>query len=345
MKIKIYNKIGTPITTFFGNEVTNVSYSKTLNGIGQSTFKVRLDSEKVNNISLNHFNRIELIDEDEIVFVGYMIRFNIDYDVAEIRCVELLGILDKRITESNYIVSGTIEEALNQIIDAINEDEDTGLRVGNIVATGSVNKTYNRSSFKTVFKDITEGSNKQYRLNGDKTIDVSNQIGKDLSDSVIFQYDVKKISSSNILNFKVTDDGDAIVTEAHGKSGARTSVQENELAKIKYGLIQSYRDFRVANSQDDLDLFTSVELSNNLFSPEISLSPKVADNFRVGDTVRIIINNKLISIDDSFQVIEKDVEYKGEQKMLKIRISDLPRELADTIKEVEDRLNLLETNL
>jgi hypothetical protein len=156
------------------------------------------------------------------------------------------------------------------------------------------------------------------------------------------KYNVNQISASNILQFRVDDNGDNIVTKSLGKSSALVSTKENVTLKNKFGVLEKFRDFRVANSQQVLDDFTDAEILGEQYSPQIDLNPSAPDNFKVGDTVKVVLKNALVDINDNFQVLEKTVQYVGKQKRIKVRINELPYDLAKRLADRDSRLDLLE---
>lgn len=343
--IKIYSKDYTELTTFFESETENVSYKRALGRVGEAEFTVRLDNDKSNNTNLQHFNRIVIAEDGDIKFWGIILEFDIDLDIVRVRCKELTYVLEKRIVGNAYATNGAVNTTLTTLLNTINAVEDTGISIGSVSVATAVNKVFNYATVYEIINTLTEATSSQFVLRDDRSIDVLEKVGTDLSETVIFQYDENRKASSNILGFKVIDSGDAIVTRVQGKSGVRNTSQENSVLKSRYGLLEKFKDFRVANSQTDLDEFANVELRSNEFSPDIQLAPSVADNFEVGDTVRILIKNKLVNIDNGFQVLEKTVQYLGNQKRLSVVISDLPTQFIDKVSDINARLQLLEQNV
>ena len=342
--IKIYSKSYAPIATFFQKEVDSIEYRKTLNRIGDCSFTLRIDNEKVDDTVLQHYNRVEILDDGVSKFFGYIVLKDINLDIVSIRCKSLIALWDKRIRQGEYATNGALDAVVPTLITDVNTAEDTGISEGSILVETTVNKVFNNATSLAILETLIKATGSQYEVDSTRNLNVKNQIGVDLSETVIFQYNVNQVKSSNILSFSVRDDGETIVTTAHGKSDPRTSTKEDIALKAKFGLIEKFKDFRVANSQNDLDDFTDVEVRPNSFSPDIQLNPEVADNFDVGDTVRVILNNKLIDIDTSYQILEKTVQYLGAQRRITVRISDLPTEFIEQIDEVNTRLQLLEEN-
>jgi len=343
--IKIYSKSYVELTTFFEFETTRTQYKKTVGKTGTAEFTIRLDNEKSTTDNLRHYNRISIIEDGVVKFWGIISELDIDLDVVRVRCLELVHILEKRIVGDDYATNGTASAVITDLMNQINADEDTGISIGNLAVSSTVNNVYNYADVLTILKSIGDSTSSQFFIDNDRKLNFLSEIGSDVSDTVIFEYDIDQKQSANILSFSVRDSGDSIVTKAFGKSDSRTSTQEDTAGQAKYGIIESYTDFRVANSQDDLDDFTNASLMQNEFSPDVKLSPRVEDNFEIGDKIRVKIKNKLVDIDDNYQVLEKKVEYLGDQKRLSITISDLPTQFLDKVKDIDERLKLLEENL
>jgi len=344
--IKLYDKDFTTLTTLTEVDFTSLSYRRTLREIGDCEFTVRLDREKVTDANLKLYNRIEVHDEGVVKFVGVIVHRNVRIDTAEIRCRELTYVLKRRIMGASYSVSGDISAVVPSLLSTVNAADDTGISIGDVTgAIGNVNTTFNRASAFDILKQITNATGNQYRLESDRTLKIGASVGDDVGDTVIFRYNTSMVSASNILKFRVEEDGDDIVTKVYGKSDTLTSTQEDSGLSTSYGVLEKYRDFRVVNTQTVLDNFTLAEVKDKVYSPDIELSPNVEDTFDVGDTVRIVLKNSLINIDDRFLVIEKRVQYKGDQKMLSVRINDLPNDLAEKLSERDRRLELLEKEL
>lgn len=342
--LKIYDKDFVPLTTLTeGVEFTKLSYKRALLEIGECEFTVKLESDKITTTNLEMYNRVEILDEGVVKFIGVIVRSNVNIDTATIRCREITYVLKKRILSAAYVANGTIAVEAADVFTSVNGADPTGITLGSIAdAFGSVNTTFNRANAFEVLKQIIRITGNEFRLENDRTFKIAATIGVDLSDTVIFRYEKNLVAASNILQFSVEDDGDNISTKVYGKSDAFTSTQQNAGLITKYGVLEKYRDFRVANTNGILDSFTLAEVSDRLFSPDLELDPRVGDVFDVGDTVRVILKNSLIDIDASYKVLEKKVQYNGDQKRISVRINALPNDLAAILSERDLRLELLE---
>lgn len=344
--LKISNKTFTQLTILTDREFNAVSYRRSFEEVGECEFTVRLDRAKITTANLEHYNRVEIIEDGIVKFVGIIVRKVVKIDTATIRCRELTYLFKKRILSVDYVANGTIITEVADLLAAVNGVEATGIIAGVVDGPGSVNTTFNRPNPFEVLKQIVKATNNQFKFNpATRTLDVRDQVGTDLSASVIFQYNTTLVSGSNILQFDVEDNGDEITNKVYGKSGAFSSTQTNAGLVTQYGLLEKYKDFRVANTQLVLDDFTNVEITSNEFSPNLDLNPSVEDNFDIGDTVRLIIKNSLIDIDASYQVLEKRVQYSGAQKRISVSINAIPTSLAQKLSDRDYRLELLEKEL
>lgn len=332
-----------PLTTLTEADFTAVEYNRSLGQIGDCSFTLSLDREKVTQANTEMYNRIKLIEDGVVRFFGVITRRDIGLNSVGIRCRELIYILKKRLLGASYTANGTMVQEVNDLLAYVNGVSATGITLGDVSdAAGSVNNTFKYANAYSALDDMCKATGNQFYVNTDGELIVMPEIGTDLSASVVFQYSTILVASSNILNFSVDDDGDDITTKVFGKSGANTSTQSSSTLVSAYGILEKFRDFRVVNNQGVLDEFTEAEIEDRIYSPKIDLSPEVEDNFEVGDTVKIILKNSLIDINDSFQVLEKRVQYSRGQKTISIRINDLPNYLAQILSDRDRRIELLE---
>jgi len=341
--IKIYDKDMSPLTTLAESDFSRLSYRRAVNQIGDCTFVMRSDRPKTTNPNTQLYNRIELYEDGVKKFFGVITRRDIDLNTIKISCREVAYILKKRLLGATYTANGTVIDEAEDLIDYVNGVDDTGITVGDVTeAIGDIDNTWKYGNAYSALDDMCKSSGNQFIINNDGELVVKPDIGTDLSETVIFRYNINQVSSANILGFEVEDDGDDIVTTSYGKSVALTSTQISAGLVTSYGTLEKFKDFRVVNDQTVLDDFTAAENADRVYSPKIELSPSVDDNFEVGDTVRVILKNSLIDIDESFQVLEKRVEYSRGQKQISVRVNDLPKYLSQILNDRDRRLELLE---
>jgi len=338
IQIKIYNKAFSALTAFNQGEIGALSYKHSLTDIGSCDFILDINNVKVTSANLQNYNKIEIYNGSVIEWVGYIVKKDISLNKVTVRCKSLIGLLKKRLVGDAYTISGGAGAGIQSMLATLNASEDTDI-------VTAVNLTFGNQDALTVLKKVSDVTVGQYIVDIDRKLYFKSVIGDDLSASVSFIYNVVNPELANILAFNVSDDGDDIFTKAYGKSDTLSSTKTNATLKTKYGTLETYKNFRVANVQADLDALTDNEIADALYSPQLDLSPDVVDNFYVGDIVNIEINNKLVSISGNYQIVEKSIKIVNGQKMITIKINSKTIGVVNKIRDIESRVALLETKL
>lgn len=344
IQIKLYDKSYTPLTTFNVGEFLNLQYKKTLGQIGDASFGINLSNTKVTDITLQNYNRIEISENGVIQWSGYIVSKQITFNEVSIRCKELIGILAKRLTPDAYVLSGATNTAVTTLLSMINGADDTGITAGVIDAPGTINMTFNRQDALSVLQSIADNVGAQFKVNDDRSLDFKASIGTDKSSTVKFEYNTLQPQQANIIKFNVEDNGEYIVTQSFGANSSLSSTQLDAVLSARYGLLEKFNNFSQANNQTNLDALTLSKIYGTLYSPTIDLIPGELDNFNVGDVVAINIKNKLVVINDAFQILEKSVKIINSQKSISVKINDLPKDIVNTIRDLQREVNLLITN-
>jgi 5-carboxymethyl-2-hydroxymuconate isomerase len=343
--LKIYDKSFAPLTTFLDGEFSGLEHRQALGEVGDCSFVLDLSSPKVNEANLRHYNRMEVIEDGVVRWVGYIAQKTVRLSVVEVKAKGLIGLLKKRLVGSGYTASGDAGAAISSLLSTMNATEDTGITFGTEDISATVNLTFEYQSAFDVIKRIAATVGAQFELTAGRQLNFKTQVGQDLSTSVVVRYNSGQVSQANILRFEVEDDGAPITTKAYGKSSSLSSTQENAPLMAEFGLLEGFRDFRVANTQTSLDGLTASECQGPLFSPRIELTPSVADNFNVGDVIRLQLKNKLIDLDGNYQVLEKQVKAAGSEKHITIRVNSLVQDIVYNIGDINSRLSLLESKV
>jgi len=345
IQIKIYNKAFSALTAFNQGEIGALSYKHSLTDIGSCDFILDINNSKVTSANLQNYNKIEVYNGSVVEWVGYIVKKDISLNKVTVRCKSLIGLLKKRLVGDAYTISGNAGTGIQNMLTAINASEDTYIAWGATDIVTAVNLTFGNQDALTVLKKVADVTAGQYIVDTDRKLYFKSVIGDDLSASVSFIYNVVNPELANILAFNVSDDGDDIFTKAYGKSDTLSSTKTNTTLKNKYGTLETYKNFRVANVQADLDALTNNEINDALYSPQLDLSPDVVDNFYVGDIVNIEINNKLVSISGNYQIVEKSIKIVNGQKMITVKINSRTIGVVNKIRDIESRVALLETKL
>jgi len=343
IKISDHNNIG--ITSLFLTDFEALSYTKELNGIGSMSFIVRVDNLKITQESLRAFNRVEFTENSKVRFNGFISQVDIGLETIQVKVVGLLGILKVRVSDFNGTLNGTLNDCVQQMIDKANSVEDTLIRTGDLAGTGNVNRTTNGDDIYSILDDMVSGNSNQFVFNHEtKELSVRPLVGQNLSNDVILRYDTRIIQLSNLSAFSVTDKSDAVTTVAYGRVGSSNLSTDDSALIGKYGRIERNKSYRALDNSALADQLAS-ELSESEYSPEFTLAPSVEDNFDVGDILGIKLYNRIIDVDTVFQVLEKQVDYAGSEKAIRIRVNKKQTDLLDIIKRHEKQINSLNNHL
>lgn len=346
MKIKIYDKDFNPLTTLINgstaSDFNSLSYHAQVNGIGDASFVVRINNSKINQTTINHYNKIEIADDDGTIrWVGLIVEKTITLDLVTVKCYGLAHVLDKRLTGDAEVHNGQANTEVASILTAVNAVEDTGISAGTMDVTATVNATFNRGKVWTSIKSIADAVGAQYIIRQDRKLYLQTLAGQDLTSSVIFRYEKNSPENANVLQFQTDDDGKAIISETHSKSSTLSSLAEDTAIKTKYGLLEEFKSFTEASDQNTLDQLTANNNQDSGLSPNVALSPTIGDNFEAGDTVRIILNNGFIDIDTEYQILDKTVRIVNGQKLITVKLNLETKTFVKEFKAIKESVESL----
>ena len=223
----------------------------------------------------------------------------------------------------------------------MNSSEDTKIENGVQDVTTSIDITFNRNRILNAIRVIADAVNAQFEIDTDMKLNFKVTVGSDKSSSILFQYNTDQIQAANIVEFNVDDIGTEIISKVYGKADTLTSAKEDATIKSNFGLQEKAKNFIEPNDQATLDGLTERSTIDGQFSPQITLTPSVADNFEVGDIVSVKLKNKLIDIDTTYQILEKKVQLVNGQKQINVRITSQPTDFLRQVKELQDNMDLL----
>jgi len=237
-QIKVYDKDFNALTTFNRGEFVQLDYSDVVSQVGDASFTLKLDNTKVTEANVRNLNRIEIIEDGTVRWVGFILRKTISFDTVKVRCQSLIGILKKRLVGSSYTLNGAVDVQLQALLTAINATEDTGISYGDCDITTAINLTFSRNDVYNVITQIANAVDGEFIVGTDRKLYLKTNVGTDLSSSVVLEYDVNRVSAADILNFNVDDDGDKIVTTVYGTAPSYTSTQGDASLIAKFGLVE-----------------------------------------------------------------------------------------------------------
>src|SRR5215216_136417 len=103
MRIRIYNKDFTALTTLLigggASDFNNLEYKTSLGEVGEASFLMRLDNPKATTANLRHYNKVEILDDDDTPrWIGVIVKKQVRLNQVSVSCYSLLHLLDKRLT-------------------------------------------------------------------------------------------------------------------------------------------------------------------------------------------------------------------------------------------------------
>ena len=114
--ISVYNKSFTKLTTFTEPDFTALTFKRAKGEIGDASFTIRLSRTKMSIANLNLYNRIEIVEDGVKKFVGIITQKTVKLDTADIKVRELPFILKKRLVGNAYVLSGTVNAMVTQLL-------------------------------------------------------------------------------------------------------------------------------------------------------------------------------------------------------------------------------------
>ena len=346
MKVKIYTHDNIELTTLFQIDFEGLNYRKANQEAGTASFVVRVDNPKITGDTVRVYNRVKIYNDSGIVeFSGFTLTTTIELETIQITVAGILGILKVRTMPFNYTLSGDINTCLQTVIDHANSIEDTGIRSGQLLGTGSINRQFNGDDVFSAITDIVEGNACQFYFDHNThEITVKPQVGVNRSNDIVFQYDTRNVLLSNLSSFRVVDNGDSVCTVASGRVDASNNeILDNDLV-AKYGRIERNKAYRTI-SNTDLATQLYSELSESEYSPDLVLSPQITDSFDVGDIVGVRLYNKVVDIDTAYQILEKEIVFSGNERSIRIRVNKKQTDIIDVIKKHEKDIKSLSNHL
>jgi hypothetical protein len=342
--IKVYTPLMVSLLTLYESAVDGVEYRRSLKEVGDASFTVRTDDDQITMSTIQHYNKVEIYDDGNLEWFGYIAQKSYSLNTINIRCKEVSGLMKKRVVGDALTINGDVATGVASVIDTMNGVGVTGITKGYISGTESVNVTFNKETVWNVLKKLAELANMQMLVNVDGSLDFLPDVGADLSASITFKYNEAHLQSANILSFNIDDDAEGIVNKSYTKSSGYTSTQSDATLITNYGVIEKFENARVVNTQTDLDSYTQLTLRDSLYTPTLNIRNNIG-SFDVGDLIKLEITHKIVVIDDTFQVVEKRVKFDKRGKNIQVRIDSTPFDVSVKISELDSRLALLENKL
>lgn len=336
-----------PLVRLFERDVTGVVYENSINQVGYAQFNLSLENSKTTSDILEHYNRVEIVIDKVVKFTGYINYKRVINNTVSVRCKSLVGILQKRVLGNFFHLNGSADDFLRDLLNSVNNHQDTGIKIGKLNTGKSVNKGFQDVTILGIIQNITRTLNAQFDVNTKREFNFRQFTGEDLTKSVVFKHDYIRPETNNLATVEFEDDGEKIVTAVVSRtSDGLSSGFENTPNRQRYGLLEKFLNLSGSFSQDDLDQTTQSFLEGNIYTVSLSIRPDEPDVFDVGDFVRVFIRNRLTTIDRNYQVLKKVVQYNGDGQLIRnVSLGALERGFIDEVSNINKRVDSVENTI
>jgi len=358
-QVKIYDRQFNELTTLTTKNFWDLEYRNILDKPGDASFKMRVRDVKATPTNIKLFNRIKIFKDGEFKWIGYITDFKASLDELEFQCIGALQLFKERniayATTPGQLLTDEFYKILNILI---NNVDDTGINQGTSTAISTLTNSVvlRDSDALATFKKLASFENKVININQDNELDLVDSIGTDKSNTVIFRFVRDQVATANLLDYNVDVDGKDMANSVFAKIGGIRVNKQDASSIATFGLRHKVLNNLGSTSSGQLDDEAQTYLDNykqELITPEIKPnSLKIdPDSYDYGDTVRVVLDNGLIAINQKYLIIEKKVKLSAEGvDEVDIKVSPegsnvLPSNFFEDIAEIKSRQSLIEGEL
>lgn len=349
MAIKIYSFEMTPLTQLINTgentvDYIDLQYDVSKHNVGGAQFSMSLKNPKASVENLRNYNIVEIKDADGTVrWCGLIVKKSIGADTVKVYCFDMGYALKKRLTGANdHFNNVPGATAVTSLLNTTNGYLPTQVSLGAIVCPTSINITCNRKNIFDAIETIADATGYQFQVKPDRKLYFAETLGTDRSPTLTFQYNINLSDAANIVEFDVDDDGSDMATRVFGKSGNISVTADDLDLQDDYGLIEKYENFRELNDLATVQILTANRLQDVKYIPNIEVKPSVPDDFELFDTVRVRLKNRLVDLDETYQITKKSVSVEAGVKRIRIDVADSSDGLEDELRSIKKRLGLIE---
>jgi len=360
--IKIYSPdFSTPLTTLWHNyDFYGFSYVTEINKAGSCKFSINVRNDKAIAPNFLMYNKIIVEKSGVGVFIGYIETLNASVNVIEVSCLGILSMFNKRIFNASFNTGAgdTVQSAFFALLTRANLDVDTGITVGTTDVSKAINKVdFNRSTVAAGWQKLANLAKAEFEITPAKVLNFLTKLGTDKSATIILQYKINQINNSNLRDFNVEVQGSDTANRIHGIGNNNKTETKNDLAsQAIFGLLAETANFAQTDSNTDLATEVQSSLDNKkleFYSPSIVVDEQKidTDTLFLGDTVKIVLNNGFISVDQNERILQKTVTVSDNlREEIKLKLMPetgnlLPSNFTTDINSLNKRISLLESNL
>jgi len=207
--------------------------------------------------------------------------------------------------------------------------------------------------FKGIIDEVRVYDKKLY---GAEAISIFNEPPEIPTAPVVIQYKITQLNTANVMDFEVEVDGKDMANSVVGVGNGILSTSQDLVYIGIYGRLDATENFTQTTAPADLANETLTYLDTNKiesYSPKVVINPqKISpEDVNLGDTVRVVMDNGFISLDEYERIIKKEVDVsdnKVEQTVLSLTPEStnlLPSTFTEDIIKIDKRVKLLESTL
>ena len=360
--VAIYSPdFSTPLTTLWHKyDFYGFSYSTEINKAGSCKFSINVRNDKAIATNFKMYNKIIVEKNGVGVFIGYIETIVAAVNVIEVSCFGILELFNKRVFSRSFqtALGDTVQSAFFAILTTANADSDTGIVAGTTDVSKAVNKVdFNRSTIFAGWQKLANLAKAEFAITPDKELNFLTKLGTDKSATLFLQYKITQINSSNLRDFNVEVQGSDTANRIHGTGNNNKIETKNDLpSQANFGLLTDVVNFAQTDSNTDLATEVQNELDNRkleFYSPSIVVDEQKidTDTLMLGDTVKLVLDNGFIAVNQNERIIKKDVTVSDnlkeeiKLKMMPATGNLLPSSFVNDIVSLSKRVSLIESTL
>lgn len=360
--IAIYSPdFSTPLTTLWHKyDFYGFSYSTEINKAGSCKFSINVRNAKAIASNFKMYNKIIVEKNGVGVFIGYIETIVASVNVIEVACFGILELFNKRVFSYGFsaISHDTVQSAFFKILSILNLDEDTGIVAGTTdVSQNITDIAFRRSTAFDGWKKLANLATAEFEITPAKVLNFFKKLGTDKSATLFLQYKITQINSSNLRDFNVEVQGSDTANRIIGiGNNPLVETKEDAVSRANFGLLEDVINFTQTGSALDLQTEAQNELDNKkleFYSPSIVVDEQKidTDTLYLGDTVKLVLDNGFIAVNQNERIIKKDVTVSDnlkEEIKLKMMPSTgnlLPSSFTNDIVSLSKRISLIEGTL
>lgn len=350
IQIKIYNYNKTSIITSL-TDFSNLSVDLELMNGGKASFEIDINKKNVTMDNFAKYNRVEVYDDDEKVFSGYISSWKFDSSRPEriqVNLVHILEVLNKRFTGAAETRSGNYGDSIISLLNTYGMGIGITAGTNTTVATGSLE--FNRESILSAMQKLAEAGDIEFYLDENDAVQIRDRAGSVVT-NIKLRFDESQNNINNILSFDFLSDGTPIANRVVGISD---SLVQTANSITQQPLLEKVEHFSEAKSNPELlklaeNRLASIEVSREIPKIVIDTDKVPAYAISLGDTVGVFLEKgQLLSVNRQYRVTTIGYDY-GETGQVEVSLGfadpdskALEPSIGRDIKKIQNRVAVLE---